>query len=476
MTQKTIIPKLRKLYKRSMMRSALAERLIPVIYSLRNYRVLSYFLWMFLFWCASIILNNLLGEGDGLSSYFFVSVLFLGVDSGKDFSKIADYYRMFGGEGNRVAYYLRVSTRKQARDGRSIDAQRDAMDQLIKREKPSVVYGLWDPGKSGTEFEDRKVTEIVELAKDGLIDEFWVAYIDRIGRNLLDMLEFLCVLWRNNVYIRTPEKLYKNEDLPDLILLIIQCFMSEQTNTDRKERANNSKRKNFLDKKWNKTAVPMGYEKNKDGWLTKIDDWIPILRDIYKYFIDGASYAGISRKINSKHNLINKISSARVKSILTDPVYIGKPEHYGSLVDDSSLKMIPDDIFNQVKNRIGKLSTNRKTSKKVDPLKILADRFDISLLEFLDNIALYHNNCGGKLVKNGSRFIDNIPRQTYICKKCKEQFWIPNQKQINKLLNYEKEKRETINPLKKTKNAKSGKSGKKKKNKNLKKGKLDDFI
>jgi DNA invertase Pin-like site-specific DNA recombinase len=478
MAKKTIIPKLRNRYKRSMIRSALAGRLIPVLYSLRKCRVLSYFYWAVIFWCASIILTGLLGEGDVLSSYFFLPFLFLGANSGKDFSKIADYYREFGGEGNRVAYYLRVSTRKQARDGRSLDEQKAAMENLILREKPSVVYGYVDPGKSGVEFDNRKVTEIVTLARNQLIDEFWVAYIDRIGRSLIDELEFICVLRRNNISIRTPEKCYDSNNLADFLILVIKCYMSEESNRKRKERANNSKRRNFIDKNWNKTAVPLGYKKNTDGWLTILEDWIPVIRDIYKYFNDGASYAGVSRKINTKNNLINdsSISSARVKSILTDPVYIGKPEHYGSVVDDSSLRLITDDLFNQVKNRVTKLTTDRRVSNEVDPLKIIAERFDISLLEFLDNIVFHHKKCGGELVKNGSRLVDGVQRQTFICKKCKEQFWIPNQTQMKKIININKEKKETINPLEKTKGPSSRKKGNKKKRKHSKNGKLDDYL
>ena len=457
----------------------LAELLLPSIYNLHKCFILSYYFWALLSLSAFIIPNRLLPDGCVASSYFFLPFLFLGVGTGRDFSKTADYYKELGGEGNRIAFYLRVSTRKQARDGRSIDAQREAMDILIKREKPSVVYGYWDPGKSGTKFEDRKVMEIIELSKAGMIDEFWVAYIDRIGRNLLDMIEFLCILWRNNVYIRTPEKVYKNDDLPDLIMIIIECFMSERTNVNRKERANNSKRKNFLDKLWNKTAVPVGYIKNEDGWLTIIEEWVPIIRDIYKYFINGASYASISRKINTKCNLtdIDSLSAARVRSILNDPVYIGKPEHYGAFVDDSLLRLIPDDLFNQTQERLEILKRKRRKRKEIDPLQSFVKKHDISYLDFLKkNVKYICDYCGGDLVRNGSRKIDEIDRQNFLCKKCGKQIWVPNQSQMKKIRESYEEKTRTVNPLKDFNPQKRDKKPSKKKERKTQNTNLDDFI
>ncbi|MHA1973482.1 MAG: hypothetical protein ACTSW1_10840, partial [Candidatus Hodarchaeales archaeon] len=147
MTLKHIIPNLRNTYKKSRMRFALPRRILLNLYNLHK-RYFSSYCFLVLVWVfASILLNDLFPVPYFDSSYFLSLFLFLGIIDGRDFSKTADFYEKLGGEGNRVAFYLRVSTRKQARDGRSIDVQREAMDQLIEREKPSVVYGYWDPGK-----------------------------------------------------------------------------------------------------------------------------------------------------------------------------------------------------------------------------------------------------------------------------------------------------------------------------------------
>jgi len=451
MKQLPIILKLRNSYKRSMMRTALADRIILVFYSLRNLDVLSYFFGLVVCWCVFIILKWGFGFGGSFVSYFTLPHFVLSNIGGRDFSKVADYYKEFGGNGARIAYYLRVSTVKQARDGRSIDAQRDAMEDLVAREKPSIVYGYSDPGKSGTEFDNRKIMDVEALVKSGLIDEFWVSYIDRIGRDLLKLISFLCVLGDHDVVIRTPEKVYSSDRLPDLVMFILESYMSEKSNIERKERANNSKRKNFMDKKWNKTAVPLGYCKTTSGWLSVKEEWIPIINDVFKYFLKGESYAGISRRINKKYRdiLEKTFSSYRVKSILQDPVYVGKPKHYGSMVDDSTLQMVSIDIYQQSQKRLEVLNRRHQMSKNKNPLKELVERYDITSLDFLNKICLQHKDCGGKLVKNGSRVFDGVIRQTFLCKNCGEQFWVPNQTEIEDIQAHHKKKERTINPLRK---------------------------
>jgi uncharacterized protein with PIN domain len=170
------------------------------------------------------------------------------------------------------------------------------------------------------------------------------------------------------------------------------------------------------------------------------------------------------------------LSAARVKSILNDPVYIGKPEHYGAVVDDSSLRIISDTLFNQIKERLEKNKIKRRTSRENDPLKIMAERYGVSLFDFIDNMIHYHKPCGGELVKNGTRIVDNIERQTFKCKKCREQFWVPNQHQMKQLKKHDKERKETIDFFKRSKQNNSKNIKKKDKEKNSKNRKMDDYF
>ena len=206
-----VVLKFRKFYKFSMMKPALAGNIIHNLKRLRKIYALSYFLGILsIFFLRTYV-----------SSYFFMNtfvvntnsshkslhysigfgLLFLGLISSDDGhiepepSKIgvigADRIEERGGIGKRIAYYIRVSTKKQVKYGDSIGHQKDTINKMIQSLNPSKVYGYIDPGKSGREFNNRKITIILKLAQSKLIDEFWVTQIDRVGRTLLDLLYFL---------------------------------------------------------------------------------------------------------------------------------------------------------------------------------------------------------------------------------------------------------------------------------------------
>jgi hypothetical protein len=74
-----------------------------------------------------------------------------------------DWVEELGGNGPKVAAYLRVSTGKQAKKGFSLDDQREQFEKLKANRNPSRVYWFIDPGKSGRDFDKRKLNTIVTV-------------------------------------------------------------------------------------------------------------------------------------------------------------------------------------------------------------------------------------------------------------------------------------------------------------------------
>lgn len=338
-----------------------------------------------------------------------------------------------GGDGPRVAAYLRVSTSRQAKDGVSLDVQRDKIQKMIEQFNPSLVYCFIDLGKSGREFDNRKVANILELARREMINELWVTHVDRIGRNLLDLLHFFVILWKNGVIIRTPKNSYTSKNLSKLLEIILKAYTAEETNNKRIEVSIDSKKRKFKSKIWNK-AVPLGYEKKR--WLEKIPAWGAIIKECYNYFVLTKRLAPVCRHINRKFSqfLPEPVSRYRVNRILSDPVYVGKPEHMGVVVHDPLLAFVDAEIFSRGQEILEKKRSRHKPDR-VSPLKGFVAKYGISALEFIHNLEYHHKSCGGLVVKNGTRIVDGIRRQTFLCKKCEEQFWVPSNSQINRIQN-----------------------------------------
>ena len=346
-----------------------------------------------------------------------------------------DYWvEELGGNGPRVAAYLRVSTGKQAREGLSLEVQKKILEGLRDKLKPSKIYWFVDPGISGEDFDRRKIKKILELRKRKEIEELWVTQIDRIGRECRLSLLFFLEFSEDGGIIRTPERTYSTKELADILIFAIESYGAQAENRRRAERAAASKMQNFKNKKWNK-PVPFGYRKD-GGWIRKIgDDYGSIVKEIYDLFGKLRSISKVTKRINAKYgDLISKpLTRAQVKRILTDPVYIGKPSHMDVTVVDESLRYVSDEIFDECQKILKKVREKYK-QQKISPLAKLVLTYDVSILDFLtDIIEFHHKGCGGLLIKNGTRPSQQGLQQAYWCKKCGCQFRVPTKSMREKI-------------------------------------------
>lgn len=346
----------------------------------------------------------------------------IGSEAGPD--SPADWVEDSGGDGPRVAAYLRVSTGRQAKKGFSLEAQRDQLEKLKPDHKPSRIYWFIDAGKSGRDFDKRKLNAIMELKEKGEINELWVTNIDRIGRECRKLLLFFLNLCEDGVVIRTPEKVYGLKDLSSLLVYVIEAHGAEQKNKDRAKTVMAGKAQAFKKGHWNKPE-PVSYQKAKNSWLEKIPDpnWDPLVKDTYaflKRILFKPSFEAVKNAINEKYRgfLPKPLTRHQIKRILTDPVYMGKPQHLGEVVPDPSLAYVDEKIFMEAQ-KIVECIRKKHSRKNVDPIRDSLAEHGISALDFYDHyIELHHKGCGGLLVKYGTLTVKGSTKQAYLCKKC----------------------------------------------------------
>jgi len=431
------------------MRSALRRRIILSIKILRKAFISSYFFAWLIF--VAILLSYFslsVVYGEDFSSYiqffdfFFSVILFCPVkksEKGNDkngdrneSSREAEWIEDIGGNGPRVAAYLRVSTRRQAKEGFSLEAQREQLNKLKSELKPSRIYWFVDAGKSGVDFDKRKISSILRLKDRGEIGELWVTNIDRIGRECRKSLYFFLEFCDDGAVIRTPEKQYVLRDLSSLLIYVIEAHTSELANRSRAKAAVAGKAQSFKQKHWNK-ATPLGYQK-KGKWLTKTPEFAPIIKEIYSRFLRTKSLQRVRKYINAKHRrfLSKPLSRYQIRRILYDPVYVGKPKHLGEAVADASLAYIDEDTF-LASLKILKDIQEKYKPNRVSPIKKLIATYGISALEFLDKLEFHHKSCGGPTVKNGTDEKSEPRQQIFLCKKCRTQWKVPTKAQLKRI-------------------------------------------
>ncbi len=319
-----------------------------------------------------------------------------------------DWIEVIARTGITVVAYLRVSTVRQAVEGDSLEAQENELRAMAKRMGAARIIWLVDAGKSGRDFSGRKLSTILALAAVGKIDKLIVSEIDRVGRKSLNLLGFLLQLRGYGVVIVTPNGELDLKKIGDFIITTAKAFGAEEQNDNRGYYALRSKVQAFQHRRWN-LDYPIGYQK-KRHWIEKTPGWDPVISQIFTLFIKYGNYALVTSIVNDQFRnfLVTPLTRQQVRQILENPVYFGKPQFSGDVVEkkfgkvfvpDVRLAYITEATFEKVQIIIKEKYANYSPRKK--PLEELVEAFGPEVLDFLPNVAVLCPRCKGVMKGNG---------------------------------------------------------------------------
>ncbi len=338
------------------------------------------------------------------------------------------YIQEPGGDGPRIACYIRVSTGRQAREGFSIDAQKEKLSKMVELYKPSQIHWCIDAGMTGTKFDARQTARILQLAQGGKIDELWVSEIDRIGRKAAPLIIFLLEFLKYGK-IRTSEETYEGLTTQTTSRIVSKAITTEDGNDSKTRASVAGMRQSFKRGNWNK-PVSLGYLKpEKRGWIQKDPIWEPAIPEIYALYLNLKNYNLVTKEVNKKYpNLSIKLTGNRIRRILNDPVYIGKPSYLGETFNSPSLAMVSEDLFQKCQEIQSNMRKGRE-GKGVGALERLAYRYPdfYELSEFIGHI-----DCGGSLVGNGPTEAKGLPQEILMCTRCGKQGRVPTKAQVSR--------------------------------------------
>ena len=230
--------------------------------------------------------------------------------------------------------YTRVSTAIQV-DGYSLDAQKDKLRKYAEYQDMTIVSEFSDEGFSGKNIKGRpeftRMMEKIESGEDG-VDFVLVFKLSRFGRNAADVLNSLQTMQDYGVnLICVEDGIDSSKDAGKLMISVLSAVaeierenIRTQTMAGREQKAKEGK--------WNGGFAPYGY-KLENGQLLIADDEVEIIRIIYdRYIHTNSGINGVASYLNDngytkklrQNNTIPGFSSGFVKSVLDNPVYMGK--------------------------------------------------------------------------------------------------------------------------------------------------------
>ncbi|KZD32800.1 Cassette chromosome recombinase B [Bacillus cereus] len=233
----------------------------------------------------------------------------------------------------RVAIYARVSTEEQAEHGYSIDAQLDTLRNYCKMYGKIAAQEYVDRGVSGKSIKGRyELQKLLRDAKNGEFDEVIVWKISRLARKTIDLLQIVDELSKHKVAFRSFSENFETETPMGKFALQMMGAVGELERNTIVDNVKMGMKQRARTGKWNGGRV-LGYKSissEKEGKSTQlaiVEKEAVIVRKIFNMYSKGKGLRAIANKINHegyKTKKGNAFSTATIKEIILNPVYIGK--------------------------------------------------------------------------------------------------------------------------------------------------------
>ena len=230
--------------------------------------------------------------------------------------------------------YTRVSTAIQV-DGYSLDAQKDKLRKYAEYQEMTIAEEFSDEGHSGKNIKGRpefvRMMEKIESGEDG-VEYVLVFKLSRFGRNAADVLNSLQIMQDYGVnLICVEDGIDSSKDAGKLMISVLSAVAEIERENIRTQTMAGREQKE-KEGKWNGGFAPYGY-KLENGQLLIADDEVEVIRIIFDRYIHmNSGIRGVATYLNDngytkklrQNNTIPGFSSAFIKSVLDNPVYMGK--------------------------------------------------------------------------------------------------------------------------------------------------------
>jgi site-specific DNA recombinase len=238
-------------------------------------------------------------------------------------------------ELKRVAIYARVSTTEQAEEGYSIDEQVRLLKEWCNLHGYIVYKEYVDRGISGKSIHGRAaLQQLLNDAKNKEFDIVLVWKINRLSRNILDLLKIVNIFEQKNIVLRSYSEKYETETPQGKLQFHLMAAIAEFERGNIAENVKMGMLARAKEGSWNGGQV-LGYDsvavpiENKGRKTTKLvinEKEAQTVRRIFELYIQGHGYKSIVNKINKEGHRSKKgnyFSISTIKTILTNPIYIG---------------------------------------------------------------------------------------------------------------------------------------------------------
>ena len=242
--------------------------------------------------------------------------------------------------------YCRVSTLEQAKEGYSIEAQKESMQKYAEAMGYSIFDTIIDDGFSGKNLDRPGIQKVIKIVQQKLINVVIIYKLDRLSRSVKNVLELVELLEKYNV---TLFSLNENLDLSSPFgraALKMSATFSElerETIVERMTMGKLQRVKNGLAMR--PFLLPIGYEYDeKTKMFTPHPQEAEQVKIIYDLYLKGWNMAKISTYMHNNYK--NRYGSYNDRTaagkVLSNPFCAGYFYYNGEMYKGKNIEPIID--------------------------------------------------------------------------------------------------------------------------------------
>lgn len=235
----------------------------------------------------------------------------------------------------RAALYVRVSTEEQATHGFSIAGQIERLEAYALSQQWQILPPYVDDGFSGKDLNRPAIQRLLTDAKQKKFDLLLVFKIDRISRNVGDLIKLGEHLNTIGVGLRSATEPFDTTNSSGKLLFNMLGSFAQFERELIGERTRLGLRRRKREGKWNGIA-PFGYRMTEGGALELHPQERPFVRRVFDLFLEknwGATH--IARQLRVEDHMTRRNRgrwvTQSVWKMLSNPIYAGFSEVEGEL-------------------------------------------------------------------------------------------------------------------------------------------------
>ena len=226
----------------------------------------------------------------------------------------------------RCGVYTRVSTEMQV-DRNSLSTQDSQLKEYAERQGWAVARVFTDAGLSAKNTRRPALQEMLQWAREGKLDVILVSKIDRISRNLMDLLKLIDDLKAWGVdFVASSQSFDTTKPTGTLMLNMLGSFAQFE-----REMTGQRVKENMLERaktgKWSGGQTPFGYQLNRETKQLEIE---PVeaeaVRAMFAEYLQTHSIRKVIFSVNARGSCNRNgkpWARTSLRRLLCNPIYVG---------------------------------------------------------------------------------------------------------------------------------------------------------